>query len=227
MARPIIGEAQAWTAGALLAFAVHGVGLAALIGGDGEVARMSAAIPISIELGAESEAAQQENDVAPGETRREAAPPEPQRAQAMPEAPVAREAEYAAVQPMRQATDAPPSELAPAPETTAQQVSETRVARAHPRTASYEQILLAHLERNKRYPRAARSQRQQGVVLVRFQMDRQGRILSSRLARSSGHDLLDEEVMELLQRAQPLPAPPHSISGTAIELTVPVEFHLR
>jgi hypothetical protein len=33
--------------------------------------------------------------------------------------------------------------------------------------------------------------------------------------------------MALLQRAQPLPPPPHTIAGAVIDLTVPVEFHLR
>jgi protein TonB len=33
--------------------------------------------------------------------------------------------------------------------------------------------------------------------------------------------------MALLQRAQPLPAPPHTISGAVLDLTVPIEFELR
>jgi protein TonB len=106
-------------------------------------------------------------------------------------------------------------------------MTENRSAFNHPRTATFEQILLAHLERNKRYPRAARVHHQEGVALVQFQIDRQGHVLSSHILRSAGHDLLDDEVMALLQRAQPLPAPPHTISGAVLDLTVPIEFELR
>lgn len=84
--------------------------------------------------------------------------------------------------------------------------------------------LLAHLDKHKRYPREAQFRRQQGVPYVRFMMDRQGRVLSSRLERSSGFAVLDREAVELPKRAQPLPKPPEDVEGATIELVVPVEF---
>jgi len=57
-------------------------------------------------------------------------------------------------------------------------------------------------------------------------MDRAGRVLASRIERSSGRALLDREALAMLARAQPLPAPPPEISGATIELTTPVEFFL-
>jgi len=52
-------------------------------------------------------------------------------------------------------------------------------------------------------------------------------VLSYNLARSSGIAALDEEVVALIQRAQPLPAPPSELSGARFELVAPVEFSLR
>ncbi len=92
---------------------------------------------------------------------------------------------------------------------------------------TWEGRILAHLESRKRYPAEARARRLQGVAYINFIMDRQGRVLSSKLERSSGHPALDREALALLQRAQPLPAPPPETRGERITLTVPVDFYTR
>jgi protein TonB len=93
--------------------------------------------------------------------------------------------------------------------------------------ANWQGQLLAWLSRHKRYPREAQEQRQQGMVYLRFVVDRYGRVLSYSLARSSGVAALDEEVVALIQRAQPLPVPPPELPGTHFELVAPVQFSLR
>lgn len=86
--------------------------------------------------------------------------------------------------------------------------------------------LLAHLESKKRYPPSAQRLRQEGVVHVRFTMDRAGRVLTARIERASGRSLLDREALALLERAQPLPPPPVEVQGATLELVAPVEFFL-
>jgi periplasmic protein TonB len=93
--------------------------------------------------------------------------------------------------------------------------------------ATWQAQLVAWLERYKRYPRVAQEQHQQGVVYLRFAIDRRGKVLSSQINRSSGFELLDDEVLELVQRAQPLPSPPSEVAGDRIELLVPVSFSLK
>ncbi len=93
--------------------------------------------------------------------------------------------------------------------------------------ATWQAQLLAWLERYKRYPRVAQEQRQQGVVSLHFAIDRQGKVLSSQISKSSGFELLDDEVLALIQRAQPVPSPPPEVGGNRIELQVPVAFSLR
>jgi len=87
--------------------------------------------------------------------------------------------------------------------------------------------IVALLERNKRYPETAQSRREQGVAQVFFSLDRQGRVLESRVVRSSGANALDEEALALLRRAQPFPAPPRELAGDHIDLTVPIRFNLK
>jgi protein TonB len=92
--------------------------------------------------------------------------------------------------------------------------------------ANWQSKLVGWLARYKRYPRLAQEQHQQGTALLRFSMDRQGRVLSAQLARGSGFSLLDDEAMALIQRAQPLPAPPPELAGERLELVIPIEFSL-
>jgi periplasmic protein TonB len=87
--------------------------------------------------------------------------------------------------------------------------------------------IVAVLERNKRYPEAAQSRREQGIAQVFFSLDRQGRVVDSRVVRSSGASALDEEALALLRRAQPFPPPPRELPGEHVDLTVPIRFNLK
>ena len=86
--------------------------------------------------------------------------------------------------------------------------------------------VLAALQKVRRYPREASLRRQEGVPFIRFVMNREGKVLSVRLERSSRVRSLDAEAVNLPKRAQPLPRPPEEVKGDTIELVVPVEFFL-
>ena len=90
--------------------------------------------------------------------------------------------------------------------------------------ARWQSRLMAHLERRKKYPSGAKSRREEGVVYVRFRIDDTGKVLSASLARSSGWPELDNEVLSLIQRASPVPAPPPDVNKT---ITAPVKFSRR
>lgn len=92
---------------------------------------------------------------------------------------------------------------------------------------TWESRVLAQLSKYRRYPRVAMLQHKQGVPWIRFVMNREGKVLSVQLERSSGIPDLDREAVTLPKRAQPLPAPPDSKPGNPLELVVPVEFFLR
>lgn len=90
--------------------------------------------------------------------------------------------------------------------------------------ARWQSRLMVHLERRKKYPSGAKSRREEGVVYVRFRIDDAGKVLSASLARSSGWPELDNEVLSLVQRASPVPAPPPGVNKT---ITAPVRFSRR
>lgn len=91
----------------------------------------------------------------------------------------------------------------------------------------YLATLAAWLERHKQYPLQARARGEEGTVLLRFTIDRDGRLLSWRIDRGSGSASLDREVGTMLQRAEPLPPIPDAMAQAQLELTVPVRFRLR
>lgn len=84
--------------------------------------------------------------------------------------------------------------------------------------------LMAHLERRKRYPSGARARREAGTVFVRFLIDGSGNVLSVSLEKTSGYSELDDEVLSLVRRASPVPAPP---ADAGRNIVVPVRFTLR
>ena len=80
---------------------------------------------------------------------------------------------------------------------------------------------------SKRYPASAQAHKEEGVVLLSFSLDRNGHVLAHSIARSSGHADLDNEVLEMIMRAEPLPPFPESMPQARIDLTVPIRFSLR
>jgi len=99
--------------------------------------------------------------------------------------------------------------------------SETRNVRAEQRWLGQ---LAAHLERRKRYPQAAQSRRLEGTVRVRFLVLPDGTVTETELLSSSGIVELDDEVLNLLDRASPLPKPPADVNTL---ITVPVNFSVK
>ncbi len=93
--------------------------------------------------------------------------------------------------------------------------------------SSWRTELLTHLNRYKRYPEEAKAQHLQGTALLSFSLDRSGRVLNFFLARSSGDSTLDAEVLAMIERASPLPAPPPEVDDSNLHLLVPVQFNLR
>jgi TonB family protein len=92
---------------------------------------------------------------------------------------------------------------------------------------SYLARLLAQLNRAKRYPADAKRSHIQGVVMLHFVMAKDGTVSTFDVAKSSGHEQLDQEALALIQRAQPLPPIPPGFGKEQINAVVPIEFTLR
>lgn len=232
-------EVRRWTFSAGFVVAVHVALLAAILFWyTAPDVPGTASQPIMIDL--ETVAPTQEArklDIAPGPNMQEAPPPapEPEKKIVVEEqiAPTPLQDKPVVIAPPEQkakpvkdkpkpVVEKPPTPSdAPAPRTTATPQA------AQAARANYNGLLSAHLQRFKQYPSASRAAAEQGVAMLTFTVSRNGQVLSSRLAKSSGSSALDAETMAMIRRAQPLPAFPPEMTQSSLSFTVPVRFALR
>lgn len=184
-----------------------------------------------------------QNNVAPGpeQVMSEATPkpemvkPDEDRQEKLPEMPnseVALKAPEPAPTPPDEAREAAPTTSAPQAQTERSAVRAAAPTEGRPDAkqtealATWKSQLMAAIERNKRYPDAARATRAQGIAQIAFALDRQGRVIETRLVRGSGAAALDEEALAIPRRAQPFPVPPQ-MAGERIVINMPIRFTVK
>lgn len=207
-------ELRRWAIAAAVVLGVHlgGVGLYAYLHRPDEIGDDTS--PITIDLTPSDDTVDQP-EIAPvpesqPKTVDQPPPPPPETSEAVMEP-----QEPPPPQPVQETK--PPSPAVPA-----------RVKGGAPRIApSWQTELVRRLEQYKRYPSDAQSRGVEGVVMLSFSVDRNGRVLAHEIARSSGHPELDKEVVSMIERAQPLPPFPPSMPEDKLDLTVPIRFSLR
>jgi protein TonB len=89
----------------------------------------------------------------------------------------------------------------------------------------YRALLSAWLESHKRYPDAARQRGEEGRAVLRFAVDRSGRVLDFAVAQSTGYPDLDASIEEMMRGAT-LPPFPTSMTQPRINVSVTIRFSL-
>ena len=84
--------------------------------------------------------------------------------------------------------------------------------------------IVAAIKKHLRYPARAERRGQEGTAEVILTIDRQGRLLNSRIVRGSGNAELDEEALAVLKRAEPSFTQPPAGRSDRLELIVDVKF---
>ena len=140
----------------------------------------------------------------------------------LPEPPKKQAEEAAPQEPVEASTAAAPPVVAETAENPAAPAEGRATQRPSASALRWERSLVAHLERSKRYPREASGQ--SGVARVAFSIDRQGRLLGSRIVTSSGSAILDAETIALVKRADPFPAPPGDVADSQLSFVVPIRY---
>jgi protein TonB len=90
---------------------------------------------------------------------------------------------------------------------------------------TWEKELAAHFNKFKRYP--VERTTQSAEVTVSFALDSVGHIISSRLVKGSGDAAFDQAALDMLQRSDPVPAPPPVVVDRGLSFTLPVIFHVK
>ena len=124
-------------------------------------------------------------------------------------------------------TSQPPSELATSPAQTASLVPSNSTTQAL-RKPDYGWLagpLLQRIEALKQYPATARLHRLEGRVIVRIVIQQDGHITSATIARSSGHDVLDQAALETIRQASPLTLS-QPLEKSSVTMQIPLGYYL-
>ena len=112
----------------------------------------------------------------------------------------------------------------PAPETLAQAGESVRPDADGIR--AYRIGLAREARAYKRYPSLARERGWTGTAEVRVDVSRDGLPRQILLARSSGHDILDDEAVHMMSQAAAVAALPDALRGRAFAVRLPVVFDI-
>jgi protein TonB len=91
--------------------------------------------------------------------------------------------------------------------------------------SQYRSLLAGWLDGHKRYPENARQRGEQGRAVLRFRVDRTGRVLDYAVIGSTSFPDLDSAV-EAMMRTANMPPFPSGMTETEIEVTVAIQFSL-
>lgn len=83
------------------------------------------------------------------------------------------------------------------------------------------------IQLHQEYPEAAREAGQEGVVLIFLKVGRDGQALEYRIMQSTGHPLLDAEIVLAVARSLPLPEIPDTVEQVPLKLILPFSFSLK
>jgi len=78
------------------------------------------------------------------------------------------------------------------------------------------------IEENLSYPRRAQRMGWTGRVVVSFDVLKNGHVRDIRIIKSTGHELLDSNLVETIRKMEPFPRPPVSVT-----LNMPITYELR
>ena len=89
----------------------------------------------------------------------------------------------------------------------------------------YRELLSEWLERHKRYPASARENGEEGRAVLRFVVERDGRVADFAVVESTGHADLDA-ALEKMMRGAILPPFPAGMDEPSITVSVAIRFSL-
>ncbi len=91
----------------------------------------------------------------------------------------------------------------------------------------WQKSIVLRIAHAKTYPSEARRDGIEGEVRVAFEMDRYGEIISRRIETSSGHEILDNAALQVLDEIGKMPTPPNHLGGDTFAILIPFNFAIK
>jgi len=112
-----------------------------------------------------------------------------------------------------------------APPSAAEETASARAAPPAPIPAGWQHALFGWLAAHQTYPEEARRRGEEGRAVLRFTVDRSGRVLEVALVSGSGSPRLDEAALAILHDAT-LPPFPAEMQQDRVTVTVQIKYRL-
>ena len=90
---------------------------------------------------------------------------------------------------------------------------------------TWQKELAAHLDKYKRYP-GDRSH-QSAEIVIKFELDRTGHVVSTDIVKSSGDQAFDDAALAMMRRADPVPPPPPLVADEGLSFSMPIIFRVK
>jgi periplasmic protein TonB len=92
----------------------------------------------------------------------------------------------------------------------------------------YAALIRKQIVEKKRYPTPSRRREEEGIVLVRFSLDRRGNLVGEpQLETPCRYSRLNKAALEAVIDAAPYPRPLEGMESTELSFQVPIRFSLR
>jgi protein TonB len=103
--------------------------------------------------------------------------------------------------------------------------SDAQTVNAQTNTVEAWKKIVIQLGKKREFPPGAKGQG--GTAKIKFVIDRQGKLISRELVKSTGSELLDAAALRMVERAEPFPEAPAEVSDDGLKFSVPVIFAAR
>jgi len=91
----------------------------------------------------------------------------------------------------------------------------------------YAQMVKERIQQQWAYPAAAQNRYIQGDLTIIFRIERNGRLVNSHIARSSGYRMLDEFSLQAVELASPFPPFPEAIPVKFLNINASFAYRLK
>jgi TonB family protein len=91
----------------------------------------------------------------------------------------------------------------------------------------YVKTIKEGIHKNWIYPPSAQESYIQGDLMIVFRLDKNGTLVNSRIARSSGHQILDGSALNAIELASPFPPFPDTITVHFLNINATFTYQLR
>lgn len=127
----------------------------------------------------------------------------------------------------------PKPKAKPAPKAKPKKAAAPAAASATAASSEQERLLKAYRSNvlkltylNTQYPKRSMDLKQQGLVVLKIKINRQGKLLSMEEEQSTEHSLLNKAARKAVSKSTPYPEVPKGLEGRDFEFTLPFNFKL-